>query len=70
MWGTHRVVRYLAIVPLVWILIGSQAVFALGMWEDLGLVVAGTLFLATAWQRTPRFARSNGSLRASRAPII
>jgi hypothetical protein len=70
MWGTSRALRYLAIIPLIWVLIGSQAVFALGIWEDLGLVVAGTLFLATAWHRIARFARSNGSLLASRAPII
>jgi hypothetical protein len=60
----------LAIIPLIWVLIGSQAVFALGIWEDLGLVVAGILFLATAWRRTALFARSNDSWGTSRESIV
>jgi hypothetical protein len=35
----YRVVVFAA--PLVWALIASQAVFALRVWEDLGLLVAG-----------------------------
>ena len=66
MWGTGRALNYLAIIPLIWVVIGSQAAFALGMWQDLGLMVAGILFLTKAWQRTARSARSNDSLHAVR----
>jgi hypothetical protein len=38
--------RYVMAVPLAWAFIGTQAAFALGMYEDLGLLLAG---LAGVW---------------------
>jgi hypothetical protein len=42
-------------LPLVWIVIGSQAMLFLGMYEDVGLVAAGAAGLWFALQPfTPR----------------
>lgn len=38
--------RYVFAIPIAWALIGSQAAFLLGVYEDLGLLVAG---LAGVW---------------------
>jgi hypothetical protein len=38
--------RWLYIAPLLWTLVGSTAAFLLGVYQDLGLVVAG---LAGVW---------------------
>jgi hypothetical protein len=38
--------RYVFVIPIAWALIGSQAAFLLGVYEDLGLLVAG---LAGVW---------------------
>lgn len=40
---TKNLPRRLLVVPALWTLIGGTAVFFLGMWEDLGLLVAGLL---------------------------
>lgn len=52
---THSSPRWLYIAPLLWTLVGSTAAFLLGVYQDLGLVVAG---LAGAWvmsgARSPR----------------
>ena len=42
--------RHLFIAPVVWAMIGSQAAFLFGVYEDLGLVVAGA---AGAWLALP-----------------
>lgn len=39
--GQSRVPFYLLMIPLLWSLIGVSAAIQLGMWEDLGLVIAG-----------------------------
>ena len=46
-WARPRPPWWLSVVPLAWTIVGSGAVFALGMWEDLGLLAAG--FAAAAW---------------------
>jgi len=38
--------RYVFAVPIAWALIGSQAAFLLGVYEDLGMLVAA---LAGVW---------------------
>jgi hypothetical protein len=38
--------RYVFVIPITWALIGSQAAFRLGVYEDFGLLVAG---LAGVW---------------------
>jgi len=48
--GTSTGVRKLAVIPLVWAVIGSQAAFSLGIWEDLGLTAAAALFVLAAWR--------------------
>lgn len=46
--------RYLFLLPLLWVLIASQAAFRLGMYEDLGLLPAGLVGLWLAWHPAQR----------------
>ncbi len=57
LWGTSTGVRKLAVIPLVWALIGSQAALSLGVWEDLGLTAAAALFVVAAWRWRIRFSQ-------------
>jgi Family of unknown function (DUF6064) len=57
LWARPRVPARLAVVPIVWAGIGTLAALQLGMYEDLGLTVAG--LIATVWvlqhrRSTPR----------------
>lgn len=51
LWGTSTGVTALAVIPVVWALIGTQAAFSLGVWEDLALTAAAALFVLAAWRR-------------------
>lgn len=44
-WAARQIPRHLLVIPLLWALIGSTAVFLLGVVQDLGLLVAGLLGL-------------------------
>jgi hypothetical protein len=44
----QRPPRFLFVVPAMWSLLGVSAALQLGMWEDLGLAVAGVVALAVA----------------------
>jgi hypothetical protein len=55
--GTPAVTRKLAVIPLLWALIASQAAFALGVWEDLGLLAGVAVFLAVSWGQGVRVSR-------------
>lgn len=46
-WAVRPLPRHLLVIPLLWALIGSSAVFLLGVVQDLGLFVAGLLGLAS-----------------------
>jgi hypothetical protein len=46
--GEQRPPRFLFVVPALWSLLGVSAALQLGMWEDLGLAVAGVVALAVA----------------------
>ena len=46
--GERRPPRFLFVVPALWSLVGISAALQLGMWEDLGLAVAGVVGLAVA----------------------
>lgn len=49
--------RLLLLIPLLWAAVGSTAAFALGVHQDLGLLVAGVLALfavAQGWRRAPQ----------------
>lgn len=46
LWAEPSGSRWLHVVPLAWTAVGSTAAFLLGVYGDLGLVVAG---LASAW---------------------
>jgi hypothetical protein len=60
--------RWLAIVPIVWAGIGGSAAFALGIWADLALVVAGAvLALDTLAPSALGPAAARGSRRPSSA---
>jgi hypothetical protein len=43
LWSATRVPIYLIIIPVVWSIIGVSAAISLGIFEDIGLVVAGLL---------------------------
>ncbi|MBI4501217.1 MAG: hypothetical protein HY700_08655 [Gemmatimonadetes bacterium] len=43
---------WLLVVPLLWVLVGSSAAFALGIREDLGLLAAGVIASAWFWYRS------------------
>jgi hypothetical protein len=43
LWTDEKLPKYLLIIPLLWSFIGFTAGWKLGMWEDLGLLVAGVL---------------------------
>ena len=49
MWGQRTGVQRLAVVPLLWAIVGTQTAFALGVWEDLGLAIAAALFVTSMW---------------------
>jgi Family of unknown function (DUF6064) len=59
LWGTSTSVGKLAVIPLIWALIGSQAAFSLGIWEDLGLTASAALFIVAAWRRRIRISHPN-----------
>lgn len=40
---SDKVPLFLMVIPLAWSLLGAWAVVSLGIWEDLGLVVAGLI---------------------------
>lgn len=44
-WAVRPIPRHLLVIPLLWALIGSTAVFLLGVVQDVGLLVAGLLGL-------------------------
>ena len=46
--GKHRPPPFLFVIPALWSLIGLAAALQLGMWEDLGLAIAGVLALVVA----------------------
>jgi hypothetical protein len=54
----RRVPLYVLPIPLAWSLIGGSAAYLLGMWEDLGLLVAGFigawLLVSDHFSREPR----------------
>ena len=44
-WAVRPIPRHLLVIPLLWAIIGSSAVFLFGVVQDLGLLVAGLLGL-------------------------
>ncbi|MEX0892509.1 MAG: DUF6064 family protein [Gemmatimonadota bacterium] len=42
----RRVPPWLVVIPVAWAVIGTSAVFAFGVVQDLGLVVSGAVYLA------------------------
>ena len=44
--------RVLFVVPVLWAAIGASAAFALGVWQDLGLLVAGAVGLLALLHRS------------------
>lgn len=43
LWTRGRVSAWLLVIPALWTLIGTTAAFKLGIWEDLGLLLAGVV---------------------------
>lgn len=41
LWTVDSVPKHLLVLPLLWSLLGASAAVSLGIWEDLGLAVAG-----------------------------
>lgn len=44
-WAVRPIPRHVVVIPLLWAIIGSSAVFLFGVVQDLGLLVAGLLGL-------------------------
>lgn len=51
LWTNRRVSAYLLVIPTLWAMIGSSAALLFGVWEDLGLIVAGTAGAVVIWQK-------------------
>ena len=51
LWTNKKVPKYILIIPLLWALIGMSAAINLGIWEDLGLIVAGLFGVILLWIR-------------------
>lgn len=49
----ERVPRHLIAVPILWAVVGSSAVFAFGIVEDLGLLIAGCVATVMLRRRRP-----------------
>jgi hypothetical protein len=63
LWSRRDVPLYIAIIPLLWSLVGVSAALSLGMKEDFGLVIAGLLGFLLLLLR-------NRKQRASSKPIV
>ena len=50
--------RYVLAVPIAWALVGGQAAFQLGMYEDFGLIAAGIVGVWLAFEAPPRTRRA------------
>ena len=48
-WVRPRPPCWTLTIPFAWAVVGSSAAFALGMWEDLGLLAAGVAAAAWLW---------------------
>jgi hypothetical protein len=44
--------RYVLLVPVLWTLVGTQAAFLFGVWQDIGLMVAGFIGIGLAFKRS------------------
>jgi len=67
-WADKCVPTYILIVPLLWAVIGLSAAFLLGMWQDLGLFVVGSLSIPVLLLRNDE-GRTDEADRKKRRPI-
>ena len=59
-WATSPRSRLIVIIPALWAVVASVAVLQFGMWEDMGLPIAGCLALAaTVWPLHRRSSESS-----------
>jgi len=49
LWVSPRPPCWVVVIPLLWVVVGSSAAFALGVREDLGLLAAGLAAIAWRW---------------------
>ena len=63
LWSTAPISRHLLVVPSAWAVLGITAIPAFGMWEDVGLLLAGTLTLVFLFRRTATPGESTGATR-------
>lgn len=54
LWTDRPVPKHLLVIPLLWAVVGSSAAWLLGVWEDLGLLVAGVVAGAMLLYRDSR----------------
>ncbi|MBI4501522.1 MAG: hypothetical protein HY700_10205 [Gemmatimonadetes bacterium] len=52
LWLRPRPPSWLLVIPLLWVAVGTNAAFTLGMHEDLGLLIAGIAATARLWHRS------------------
>jgi len=43
--------RYVLLIPVLWTLVGTQAAFLFGVWQDMGLMVAGVIGIGLVFKR-------------------
>jgi Family of unknown function (DUF6064) len=60
LWTTSPVLKRLLIVPFLWSLMGLSAPINYGIYEDIGLVIAGLLGVGLLWWRDRQTARTAG----------
>jgi hypothetical protein len=58
------------VVPFLWSLIGVSAPINYGIYEDIGLVVAGVLSVGLLWWRDRQAAQPAVRDRVSRNPLL
>lgn len=60
--SARKVPLYVLAIPLVWSLLGASAAYSFGIWEDLGLIVAGGVGIwLLAGDRLARAFRTRGA---------
>ncbi|HEV2751722.1 MAG TPA: DUF6064 family protein [Gemmatimonadales bacterium] len=62
-WAGPRPPWWLLTIPFAWAVVGSSAAFALGMWEDLGLLAAGAAAATWMWRDARRPGAAVGHYR-------
>ncbi len=64
LWSRGRVPGWLLVIPLLWSVVGGSATIFFGVWQDIGLAVAGVAGTAMLLVRNRRSERAEGPVEA------